>query len=78
MSLTKPVIIANHCFFLGRMNDAGTFNRIFVLEGRTSLSQTLAQICYFPLIFFLFGLVVGRYALPLSRIMFDHTCFRVR
>lgn len=41
------------------VNDAGTFNRTFVLEARTSLRQTLGQIFYFPFIFFLFGIIVG-------------------
>ncbi|KAL9959098.1 hypothetical protein ACROYT_G036181 [Oculina patagonica] len=41
------------------VNGAGSFNRIFVLEGRTSVRQTLGQITYFPLIFFTFGLIIG-------------------
>ncbi|KAL9959100.1 hypothetical protein ACROYT_G036183 [Oculina patagonica] len=57
---------ARNTFTLERMkkentdaNAAGSFNRIFVLEGRTSVRQTLGQITYFPLIFFTFGLLVG-------------------
>ena len=43
------------------MDGAGSFNRIFVLESRASVKQTLGQILYFPLIFFIFGLIVGKY-----------------
>ena len=40
--------------------DAGIFNRLFVLESRASLKQTLGQLLYFPLIFFMFGVIVGK------------------
>ncbi|KAL9959094.1 hypothetical protein ACROYT_G036177 [Oculina patagonica] len=57
---------ARNTFTLERMknkkknvDDAGTFNRIFVLEDRTSERQTLGQIIYFPFIFFMFGVIVG-------------------
>lgn len=52
-----PKMIELHSYFSA--NDAGPFNRIFVLEGRTSKRQTIGQITYFPLIFFTFGLLVG-------------------
>ena len=42
-----------------RVDGAGSLSRIFVLESRASEKQTLGQILYFPLIFFVFGIIVG-------------------
>ena len=53
------------------MEGAGTFKRIFVLEGRTSVRQTIGQLLYFPMIFFTFGIIIGK----LNR---DNGCFLVR
>ena len=53
------------------MEGAGTFKRIFVLEGRTSVRQTVGQLLYFPMIFFTFGIIIGK----LNR---NNSCFLVR
>ena len=46
-------------FFFFRTDGGGIFNRIFVLEARKSERQTLAQMLYFPFIFFMFGVITG-------------------
>ena len=48
------------------MDGAGSFNRIFVLESRTSERQTWGQIIYFPFIFFMFGVIVGNKVDPIT------------
>ena len=48
------------------MDGAGSFNRIFVLESRTSERQTWGQIIYFPFIFFMFGVIVGNKVEPIT------------
>ena len=48
-------------FFIDCSRDVGggTFNRVFVLEARTSERQSLGQMLYFPFIFLVFGFVTG-------------------
>ena len=58
------------------MEGAGTFKRIFVLEGRTSVRQTIGQLLYFPMIFFTFGIIIGKLNRP--SFIRDNTCFLVR
>ena len=65
MMMMVVVVMVERAHFsmsvINRVCGAGSFNRIFVLEGRTSEKQTLGQLLYFPLIFFTFGIIVGEF-----------------
>ena len=55
-------------FFIDCSRDVGggTFNRVFVLEARTSERQSLGQMLYFPFIFLVFGFVTGNWGPPIG------------
>ena len=58
-SSRKATVTYSLFCFVGSDGDAGSFNRIFVLESRAAERQTLGQILYFPVIFCMFGIIIG-------------------